>query len=57
MTHETEWARSRPSNVQHGQDRPWPISPARAVWTTIAAVPVVFVAVYVIVRIFGSGAW
>lgn len=53
---ETEWARSRPSNVQHGQKRPRPMSPAEAFWISLGGIVVAGVVVYVAIRMLGGGA-
>ena len=50
---EQEWARSRPSNVQHGQKRPRPMTPAQAFWISLGLILVGGVIVYLAVSALG----
>ncbi|MGN7861442.1 hypothetical protein ACTJI8_12750 [Microbacterium sp. 22303] len=53
---EQEWARSRPSNIQHGQRRRRPMTPGDAAWISLGAILVAGVLVYVAVRTLGWSA-
>lgn len=53
---EQEWARSRPSNIQHGQERPHPMRPLDAFWISVAAIVFAGVVVFVAVSALGGGA-
>lgn len=53
--HETEWARRRPSNVQHGQERPHPMRPLDAFWISIGLIIAGGVVVFVAVSAIGGG--
>ena len=50
---EREWARSRPSNVQHGQKRPRPMTPAQAFWISLGLILAGGVVVYLAVSALG----
>jgi len=53
---ETDWARSRPSNIQHAEKRPHPMRPVDAVWISIGVILVAGAVVFGAIRMLGWSA-